>query len=81
METNIKIVPVEVYTGILWEAEMVKNILENEGIEAFVNDEFIGTIVPFYITPGLGSVKVVVSNLDFDKAKLVVAEFEKNRSK
>jgi hypothetical protein len=81
METNIKIVPVEVYTGILWEAEMVKNILENEGIEAFVNDEFIGTIAPFYITPGLGSVKVVVSNLDFDKAKLVVAEFEKNRSK
>jgi hypothetical protein len=81
MESNIKIVPVEVYTGILWEAEMVKNILENEGIEAFVNDEFIGTIAPFYITPGLGSVKVVVSNLDFDKAKLVVAEFEKDRCK
>ena len=77
MKTNNEITPVEIFCGTMWKAEMIKNLLENADIEAFVNDEIMGTLAPFYSTPGLGSVKVVVSNLDYDKAKLFVAEYEK----
>ena len=80
MTDKKNIVPVEIFMGIAWEAEMVKNILENEGIEAFINDEIIGTLVPFYTTPGPGSVKVIVSSDDYEKARAIVAEFQKDRS-
>jgi hypothetical protein len=81
MKTTEGIVPVEIFSGISWEAEMIRNILENEGIESFLNDEITGTLVPFYTSQGMGAVKVVVSNLDYEKAKLIVAEFRKNQDK
>lgn len=79
MADNKENVPAEVFMGIAWEAEMVKNLLENEGIEAFIKDDIIGTIAPFYTTPGLGSVKLVVSSDDYEKAREIVAEFQENR--
>ena len=75
------IVPMEIFMGIAWEAEMIKNILENEGIEAFIKDDIIGTITPFFTTPGMGSVKLVVSSDDYEKAREIVAEFQENRKK
>jgi len=71
--------PVVVFTGHAWEAEMLVNILENEGISAFVNNEVIGTLFPFYTTPGMGAVRVVVSKADEEMAKMRVAIFEKDR--
>ncbi len=79
MNKNKSEKPVLVYTGQAWEAEMVKNILENEGIPAFINNEFIGTMLPFYTTPGMGAVRVVVSDRYAEKAKILVTEFEKDR--
>jgi hypothetical protein len=80
MKTSNEIVPVEIFSGISWEAEMVKNILENSGIKSYLNDEINGTLVPFYVSPGgLGSVKVVVSNRDYNKAKVLVDEFRKKQ--
>ena len=55
---------------------MVKNLLENEGIEASLKDEIIGTRSPVW-TPS-GGVRVIVSDLDFEKAILIVDEYEKN---
>lgn len=79
---NNQITPVEVFSGLMWEAEMVKNLLENENIEAFLNDEILGTLAPFYVNSGgMGSVRVIVSNTDFEKAKLVVTEYESNQKK
>jgi len=71
---NIKII--EIFSGSSWEAGMVKNLLENAGIKAFLKDEIIGTQNPVW-RPGFG-VRVVISNLDYDKAKLVIEEYEKN---
>jgi len=79
MKENKDITLVEVFSGKIWEAEMLKNILENEEIEAFLKDEVIGTLAPWYASSGgMGSVKVIVSSLDYDKAKHIVDEFEKN---
>ena len=73
--------PVIVFTGHAWEAEMLVTILDNEGIKAFVTNEVIGTLFPFYTTPGMGAVRVVVSKPDAEKASLVVADFQKDRFK
>ena len=81
MKTNDNIVPVEVFSGTIVEAEIVKSLLENAEIETFLKDELIGTLTPWNTAAGgVGSVKIVVSNLDYDKAKLVVEEYKKNKN-
>jgi hypothetical protein len=67
---------IEIFSGSSWEAGMVKNLLENAGIKVFLKDEIIGTRSPVWVPSG--GVRVVISNLDYDKAKLVVEEYEKN---
>lgn len=82
MKTNQPSSAIEIFSGTLYEAEMVKNLLENENIEAFLKDEYIGTIAPWYSAGGgAGSVRVIVLNHFFEKAKLIVEEYEKHRSK
>ena len=79
MKAKDEIFPVEVYSGSIWEVEMVKSLLENAEIETFLQDENTGTLAPWYTAGGgAGSVKVVVSNLDVEKAKLSIEEYEKN---
>jgi len=79
MKANKGVEPVEVFAGTNWQAVMVKSLLENAAIQAFFKDEFIGTLSPWWTSPGgAGSVKVMVSNLDFDIAKPIVEAYEKN---
>jgi hypothetical protein len=79
MEVNNDIVPVEVFSGTIWAAELVKSLLENAEIETFLRDENTGTLAPWYTAPGgAGSVKVVVSSLDYEQAKLIVTAYENN---
>jgi hypothetical protein len=78
MKTDEEIEPVEVFAGSIWQAEMVKSLLENAEIETFLRDENTGTLAPWYTAPGgAGCVRVIVSNLDYDKARIIVEEYEK----
>ena len=71
--------PVEVFAGTAVQATLVKSLLENAEIQAFLKDEFTGVIAPWHTTPGgAGAVKVFVSSEDSDKALLVVEEYERN---
>lgn len=81
MKNNEEIVPVEIFYGTIWDAEFVKSLLENAEIEAFLRDEINGTLLPFTSLGGVGSATVVVSSLDYEKAKLIVDEYEKNKEK
>ena len=39
----------------------------------------MGTLNPWWVAPGgAGAVKVVISNLDYERAKLIVEEYQKN---
>ncbi|MCK7537572.1 MAG: DUF2007 domain-containing protein [Marinilabiliales bacterium] len=38
--------PIEVFAGNPWQVGMVKSLLENAEIEAFVKDEILGTLNP-----------------------------------
>lgn len=72
--------PVEVFAGTIWQAEMVKSLLENACIEAFLMDEITGTMVPWYTSAGgAGPVRVIVSSRDIEEARAVVDEYEKNQ--
>jgi hypothetical protein len=67
---------VEVFEGNLFQAQMIKNLMEIDDIESFLKDELVGTRNPVW-RPGSG-VRVMVSDLDYDRARLIVDEFEKN---
>ena len=70
---------VEIYSGDIVEAGMIKSMLESEGIKAFLKDEIMGTLMPWWVTPGgAGSVRVIVPHDDVERSRLVVEEYEKN---
>ncbi|MBL7972401.1 MAG: DUF2007 domain-containing protein [Prolixibacteraceae bacterium] len=80
MSTNQDIYPVVVFEGNDWEASMVKSLLNNAEIEAFLKDEKMGVLAPWNVAGGgAGSVKVIVADTDLEKAREVVAEFEKTQ--
>ena len=67
---------VEIFAGTPWHAAMLKSLLENAGIEAFLIDEAIGTMAPWWAAPGgAGSVKVMVSGQDIENAHQVSGPF------
>jgi hypothetical protein len=79
MKTDNKIEPIEIFAGTTWQAGMVKSLLENAEVEAFLKDQIIGTLSPWWSAPGgAGSVKVYIANTDYEKAKLIVDEYENN---
>jgi hypothetical protein len=81
MIPNNDITPVEIFDGTPWQAGMIKSLLENAEVDAYLKDDLMGTLNPWVAAPGgVGSVKVFVSNYDFDKAKEIVDEYEKNLS-
>lgn len=78
MKTNKEDEPVIVFAGTIWQVAIVKSLLENAEIEAFLKDEINGTLVPWITSAGgAGSVKVVVAFKDFEKAKLIIDDYEK----
>lgn len=71
--------PVEVFAGTAVQATMVKSLLENAEIKAYLKDEFTGVLYPWHTSPGgVGAIKVFVSSLDQKKAQMVVDEYERN---
>ena len=70
--------PVEIFAGTTWEAEMVKSLLENEGIAGFLLNE-AGTVFPFEITEnGTAAVKIMVAAADSEAAMRVVEDYRAN---
>ena len=68
----------ELYEGTLFECQMVKNLLENEGIESSLKDEITGTRGGDIWRPA-GGVKIIISDEYLDRAKIIVNEFERSR--
>lgn len=64
---------VEVFRGTLWEAELVKGLLESAGVSAMIKDESLSTVTSPYITAG-GEVRVLVNKEEEVYARKVVAE-------
>jgi hypothetical protein len=72
--------PVVVFSGDTMEAELVRTLLNNAEIPAFLKDEAIGTLAPWLTTAGgAGAVKVIVRSEDLELANQVVAGYERNK--
>lgn len=64
---------VEVFTGSPWEAELVKGLLESNGVKSALKDGMMDTIAP-YIS---NEVAVMVNEEDYEPAMEVVRNREK----
>lgn len=70
--------PEEIFAGSLWEAEVIQGLLVSGGIEAFVQDDFTGTIAPWrMMTSDVESVKLLVAKEEAEKARQIIAEYQK----
>lgn len=67
---------VQVFTGNLWEAEIVKGLLESEGVQAMIKNESLSAVTSPYSGMG-GPVKVLVNKEEEVFAKEVVAKRDK----
>jgi len=77
MKTDKENKPLEVFAGTAVQATLVKSLLENAEIDAYLKDEFTGVLYPWHTSPGgVGAVKVVVSGVDYERARMVVDEYE-----
>lgn len=76
MKDNNHTNPVEVFAGTPLDAGMIQSMLEEEGIEAFIYNELMSSIAPWQVTAGgAGAAKVVVSELDYEKATQIINDY------
>lgn len=62
-----------VFSGNTFEADRIRTELENNGIPAFLKDEFIGSIAPWHAAPGgAGAVKVTVARKNIEEAIKII---------
>jgi hypothetical protein len=76
MEDQDKIT--EIFSGTLWESEMVTSLLKEEGIESFLKNSVLNTYA--YNPVFSQEVKVMISESDFKTAKRIVDEYCANRN-
>lgn len=61
----------EVFEGTLWEAEIIRGLLQSEHIECMLRDETLGAVTSPYLTLG-GTVKLWVNEEDYTEALRIV---------
>lgn len=70
-----------VFEGNILEVGFIKTVLEDAGIFCAVQDEIMGTIMPWYVTGGgVGAVKLIVSSEDATKATAMIQTFKDDPS-
>lgn len=64
---------VEIFSGTLWEAEMLKSLLESAQIKSFLKNHSINS---YAYESGLAEgVKVMILNNDFEEAQTIVEDY------
>ncbi|MGY4539252.1 hypothetical protein ACVW0P_003686 [Mucilaginibacter sp. UYNi724] len=68
---------VQVYAGSFTDASEVQFLLENEGIESFIENGLMGTIAPWQVSAGgVAPVKVMISDKDMGRALELLKDFQ-----
>nr|WP_319397624.1 DUF2007-related protein [uncultured Carboxylicivirga sp.] len=72
---------IEVFAGSPLEAEFVKSMLQDAGVEVFIQNENMSTIAPWQVAAGgAGAVTLIISSNDYDKAKEIIEQYEQSKS-
>jgi hypothetical protein len=79
MKNRDKDYTVEVFSGTMWESELVKSLLENNGIDSFLANTSLSTYIyePIYSS----GAKVMILEADLEAAKEIVGKYFENLSK
>jgi hypothetical protein len=72
---------VTVYAGSPIDADLIRSILVADGIDVFLQDEFMGAIISFITPGGSGAVKVLVQESDAERSLYLIRQFEKSRDR
>ena len=65
-----------IFSSNIFEAELAKNELENNGITAFLKDELLGSIAPWHSAPGgAGAVSITVKKRNSEEARIILQQF------
>jgi hypothetical protein len=75
MDKN-KVSIIEIFSGTLWESEMIKSLLQNAEIESFLKNSVLNSY--WYDPISSDGVKVMISSSDSERAKEIVDEYYKN---
>ncbi len=68
---------IEIFSGTLWESEMVTSLLKEEGIESFLKNSVLNT---YAHNPAFSQeVKVMILISDAEKARKIVDEYRMNQ--
>jgi hypothetical protein len=71
---------VVVYSGNIVEADLLKCLLDGEGVHSLLQNENIGMIAP-YLSPAGAGVKLAVDRIDLEKARPIVEDYVTNKSR
>jgi len=71
---------VVVYSGNIVETDLLKCLLDSEGISSRLENENIGMIAP-YLSPAGAGVKLAVDRTDLDRARPIVEDYVINKSR
>lgn len=76
MTTNHNDSPAEVFAGNSLDAGMIQSLLEQEGIQAFIQNELMSSIAPWQVAAGgSAAAKVVVATEDYEKALQIINDY------
>jgi hypothetical protein len=70
---------IEIFSGTLWESEMVKSLLQAADIESFLKNNVLNTYA--FDTTTTANVKVMILNSDLAQAKEIVDDYYNNMKK
>ena len=70
---------VVVYSGTIVEADLLRCLLDGEGIESRLQNEALGMIAP-YVFPASAGVCVIIQQEDLEKARPIVEDYARNKS-
>jgi putative signal transducing protein len=74
--------PVIVYSGSIVDADLLRCLLDGEGIQSYLKDEMVGMVAPYVAEPGgAGAVKVVIDKEDLERARPIVDDFIREKSR
>ena len=73
---NDKDIVIEMFSGTLWEAEMVKSLLQDGEIESFIKNSNLNTYI--YEPIQASGVKVMILSGDYEKAKEIIDSYYRN---
>jgi hypothetical protein len=66
---------VVIYNGNILEADLLRSVLESDGIESVLQDEYLGAIAaPYVAAGGAGAVKVAVNPEDAQRARRIAED-------